>query len=168
MNNSKSGSIDSTIADIKTLKPIHHASYNLQRDMVLDFGKIVTGFYNDKMKKQNFIITDTTDMEYFDSNIYPFLIGWLPFKNGYKQDISIYDNPLAKMGVIKASVNEVKSGVYESKKPGSRKVWVVTASDEFGNGENGIRTYYFDKVNRKIWKQEINAGGHQLLMKLIE
>ncbi len=79
--------------------------------MVLKFEKVVTGFYNVKMKQKNTIIKDRTLMEYFDSNLYPFLIGWLPLKEGYTQNISIYDyNPTAKIGVLKARVTEVKSG----------------------------------------------------------
>lgn len=169
MKNMKTPWIDSTIANIATLRPIHHASYNMQRDMSLNFGKIVTGFYNDKIKKQHTVISDTTTKDYFDSNLYPALIGWLPLKEGYKQDISIYDyNPSAKIGVIKASINEVKSGYYESIKSGIRNVWVVTVTDEIGNGENGISTYYIDKDDRKLWKQEINVGGRKMLMQLVE
>ncbi len=161
--------VDSTIADAKTLKPVRHSSYNMQRDMVLNFGKIVTGFYNDKMKKTNTIIKDTTRSDYFDSNLYPVLIGWLPLSEGYKQDLSIYDyNPSAKTGVLKAFVKNVQSGTYPSEKSGLRNVWIVSVSDEIGNGENGSSTYYFDKADRKLWKQEIDANGRKMMMKLIE
>ena len=169
MKNMKTPWVDSTIANIKTLKPVRHASYNMQRDMVLNFGEIVTGFYNDKMKKSSMVVNDTTNGEYFDSNLYPVIIGWLPLYNGYKQDISIYDyNPSAKIGVLKASVKDVTSGVYQSEKNGIRNVWLVTVSDEIGNGENGVSTYYFDKLDRKLWKQEIDANGRKMLMKLVE
>jgi hypothetical protein len=169
MQNMKTAWVDSTIANIKTLKPIRHTSYNMQRDMVLNFGKIVTGFYNDKMKKSSMIINDTTNSEYFDSNLYPVLIGWLPLNEGYKQDFSIYDyNPSAKIGILKASIKEVKSGFYQSEKSGSRNVWIVTVTDEIGNGENGVSTYYFDKLSRKLWKQEIDVNGSKMLMKLVE
>ena len=141
----------------------------MQRGIVLYFGKIVTGFYNDKIKNKNSIITDTTKSAYFDSNLYPVLIGWLPLANGYKQDISIYDyNPSAKIGIIKASVKNVSSSTYQTDKNGIRNVWVVTVSDEIGNGENGASTYYFDKVDRKLWKQEIDGNGRKMMMKLIE
>jgi hypothetical protein len=157
--------VDSTIADINTLKPIHHSSYNSQRDMVLDFGKIVSGFYKDKVTNKNISISDTTTTDYFDSNLYPTLIGWLPLRQGYRQDISIYDyNPTGKIGVIKAYVKEVKTGTYQSSLSGLRDVWIVTVTDEIGNGENGISIYYLDKSNRKLWKQEINAGGRKMLM----
>ena len=169
MKNSKTPWIDTTIANISTLTPIRHASYNMQRDMVLNFGKIVTGYYKDKMKKSKTIVNDTTNSDYFDSNLYPVLIGWLPLDNNYKQDISIYDyNPSAKIGVIKASVKNVSSSTYQTHKNGIRNVWVVTVSDEIGNGENGVSTYYFDKADRKLWKQEIDANGRKMMMKLVE
>lgn len=169
MKSMKTPWVDSTVANLKTLKPIRHASYNMQRDMVLDFGKIVRGYYLDKMKKQTIVVNDTTSGEYYDSNLYPILIGWLPFTDNYKQDISIYDyNPSAKIGVLKASIKNVSSSTYQTDKNGSRDVWVVTVSDEIGNGENGVSTYYFDKADRKLWKQEIDAGGRKMMMKLVE
>jgi hypothetical protein len=115
MKNMKSPWVDSTVANLETLKPIRHSSYNMQRDMVLNFGRIVTGFYDDKMKKNRMTVNDTTKVDYFDSNLYPVLIGWLPLDNNYKQDISIYDyNPSAKIGVIKASVKNVSSSTYQT------------------------------------------------------
>jgi len=166
MNNMKTPWVDSTVADLRTLKPIRHSSYNMQRDMVLHFGKIVTGFYDDKMKKNKRIINDTTKAGYFDSNLYPVLIGWLPLDNNYKQEISIYDyNPSAKIGVIKAYIKNVLSGTYQTDKRGIRDVWIVTVFDEIGNG---VSTYYFDKEDRKLWKQEIDANGRKMMMKLVE
>lgn len=169
MKNMKAPWIDSTIADSKTLQPVKHSSYNMQRDMVLNFGKIVTGYYNDKLKKNTIIINDTTKTDYFDSNLYPVLIGWLPLNNNYQQNISIYDyNPSAKIGVIKAFVKNVVSSTYQTDKSGVRDVWVVTVSDEIGNGENGVSVYYFDKEDRKLWRQDIEAGGRKMMMKLVE
>jgi len=168
MKNAKAPWIDSTIADISTLQPIYHSSYNKQRDMVLHFGKIVTGFYNDKMKQNYTSINDTTKTAYFDSNLYPTLLSWLPLKDGYKQDLSIYDyNPAGKIGVVKASITEVKSGTYASTAVGNKKVWVVTVSDEIG-GDGNVSTYYFDKSDRKLWKQEINSGGRKMILQLVE
>ena len=169
MRNMKTPWVDSTIANLKTLRPIRHASYNMQRAMVLNFGKIVTGFYNDKISNSSLIVSDTTTSEYFDSNLYPILIGWLPLCNGYKKDILIYDyNPTAKMGVLKASIKNVSDSTYHTKNNGIRNVWVVTVSDEIGNGQNGNSTYYFDKESRKLWKQEIDSNGRKMLMQLVE
>ena len=161
--------VDSTIADVKTFRPIHHASYNMQRDMVLNFGRIVSGFYNYKSKEQNIIISDTTTNSYFDSNIYPSLIRWLPLKEGYTKDISIYDyNPSGKIGVIKAYIKEVSSGTYKSIKLGIRQVWIVTVKDEIGDQANDASIYYVDKSDRKFWKQEIKSAGRVMFMVCLE
>jgi hypothetical protein len=169
MKQMKTPWVDTTVAEKSTLKPIRHSSYNGQRDMVLNFGKVVTGSYNNKIKKKQTEIKDTTNEAYFDSNLYPTLISWLPLKEGYKKDIAIYDyNPDGKIGVIKAFVKEVKKGIYESKKSGTHNVWIVTVADEIGNGENGISTYYIDVLDRKVWKQEMNAGGRKMEMVLME
>lgn len=162
LKNAPSPWVDSTFANRKTLEPIRHSSYNRQRDMVLNFGKIVTGFYNDKIKIQKTVIRDTTKSNYFDSNLYPILISWLPLQEGYKKDISIYDyNPSAKIGVIKASVIDVKNGTFSSLKSGLRNVWIVTVKDEISDGTS---VYYFDIADRRIWKQEISVGGRSMLM----
>jgi hypothetical protein len=169
MNKMNAPWVDTSVAEIKTLKPIRHSSYNMQRDMVLNFGKIVTGFYNDKMKKNNIVVHDTTRTAYFDSNLYPILLGWLPLREGYQRDIAIYDyNPSGKIGVIKASVTAVKSGRYTTEKSGVRAVWIVSVSDEIGSGDNGTSTFYFDQTDRKLWKQEMNANGRKMMMKLVE
>ncbi len=160
--------VDSTSAKKKTLKPIRHSSRNGQRDMVLDFGPSVTGFYNDKLKKKSLAISDTVSGGYFDSNIYPSLLRWLPLADGYRQEIAVYDyNPAAKSGVLKASVDEVRSGTYESAKLGKREVWILKVSDEIGGG-NSTSTYYIDKADRKLWKQEITAGNRKMLMQAVE
>lgn len=166
LKNMKSPWIDSSIADFNTLAPIRHSSYNMQRDMILNFGNLATGYYEDKMKKSRTIISDTLSQGYFDSNLYPYLIGWLPLKNGYQQDISIYDyNPSGKKGLLKASVKGVSEGMYFSDKSGEREVWIVSVSDEISNGSS---RYHFDKKDRRLWMQEIDANGRKMLMKLIE
>jgi hypothetical protein len=165
----KSSWTDSTIADSKTLAPIYHSSCNMQRDMVLQFGNPVTGYYHDKVKKKTTLISDTTKGAYFDSNLYPALLRWLPYKEGYTKDIAIYDyNPAGKKGILMASITYVKKGVYQSVLSGNHPVWIVRVSDEIGGGENGVSDYYIDIADRKLWKQEINAGGRKMLMECIE
>ena len=95
---------DTSIAELPSLSPVYHSSYNSQRDMVLKFGPVVTGYYNDLMKKENITVSDTTHSPYFDSNLYPAIIRWLPLKEGYSSSMAIYDyNPRGKIGVIKAT-----------------------------------------------------------------
>ncbi|WP_159471293.1 hypothetical protein [Dyadobacter sp. 3J3] len=158
--------VDSSSADKQTLIPIRHASYNAQRDMALNFGKIVTGFYNDKKQGKNTLINDTTKTSYFDSNMYPVLVRWLALKEGFTQKIAIYDyNPSAKIGVINATVSGVTSGTYSSKRSGIREVWIVDVNDEISNGKS---QYFIDKANRKLWKQTIEAKGRTMMMVAIE
>ncbi|WP_375448365.1 hypothetical protein [uncultured Fibrella sp.] len=166
MKGMKGDWVDSTVCVRNTLEPIRHASYNMQRDMVLNFGKVVTGFYRDKLRKKDTPINDTTRTPYFDSNLYPILIRWLPLKQGFTQKIAIYDyNPSAKIGVITASVGNVSSGTYASKTAGLRNVWVVDVTDEIGNGKS---TYFIDKANRRLWKQTMEANGRTMVMVVIE
>lgn len=161
--------IDTTVAHAEDLQPIRHSSYNAQRDMVLNFGKTITGFYRDKTAVTTTTINETVQEGYYDSNIYPTLISWLPLSEGFKQDIAIYDyNPKGRTGVLKASVMDVTKGSYMSSKSGSHPVWVVTVSDEIGGDQRAVSTYYIGTADRKLWKQEINAGGRKMLMLLVE
>ncbi len=160
--------IDSTIADAKDVSPVYHSSHNAQRDMVLSFGRIVKGFYNDKIKHSNTIINNTTNQGYFDSNLYPVLITWLPLQEGYTKDISIYDyKPGSNSGVIKATIYNVTKETYSTKKSGLRDVWIVKVSDEIGPA-NAYCIYYIDVADRRLWKQQIEAGGRIMQMELIE
>jgi hypothetical protein len=169
MKQMKTPWVDSTVAYLKNLAPIRHSSYNGQRDMVLNFGRVVTGFYLDKLKNRSITISDTTETAYFDSNLYPALIAWLPLKEGFKKDISVYDfNPNGKTGVLTASVQSVTKGTYKSLRSGERTVWIVTVSDELGGGGNTINTYFIDMVDRKLWQQQISAGGRKMMMVLME
>jgi hypothetical protein len=165
MKNSKEPWIDTTIAAIETLSPVYHSSYNVQRNIALNFGEIVTGFYHDKIKLQHSNISDTTSAAYFDSNIYPLLISWLPLKEGFTQTISIYDyNPSGTQGVMKAQIKEVKSGVLETTLSGSQPVWIVTVTDEISYQAGNFIVYYLGKEDRKLWKQEINAAGRKMIL----
>lgn len=163
LKNSPTSWIDSTAAEISTLKPIFHASYNAQRDMRLVFGPTVTGFYIDKIKKENIDISDRPQSAYFDSNLYPVLLRWLPLAENYQQPIAIYDFNPDKKGVLSAFVTGVKSGEFQSKKSGNRKVWIVSVRDEIGNG-NTTSDYYIDQQTRQLWQQQINAGNRKMLM----
>lgn len=169
MKNAPAKWIDSTIADVHTLKPIRHASYNTQRDMALDFGNPVTGFYHDKIKKELTHILDTTRKAYFDSNIYSTMISWLPLHDGYSQDIAIYDyNPAGKSGISTVFVRKVASGSYETARSGSRNVWIVTVAAEIGSSGNSVSTYFIDKADRTLWKQEISAGSRKMVMERVD
>jgi len=157
--------VDSTIADLRTLAPVYHSSTNMQRDMTIRFGKVVQGWHYDKMKKKTTERLDTLAQDYFDSNLYPQLIGWLPLKDDYTATLNIYDfNPDARSGVLKAFVKGVQSTTLDDPKMGKTEVWAVIVSDEIGNGENGESTYFFTKKERKLLKQEIRVGNRVMVM----
>lgn len=155
--------VDTTLANINNLKPIYHSSYNQQRDMVLNFDKKVTGYYFDKRTNSKNKITETTTGSYFDSNMYPQLIRWLPLNNGYQKTISIFDySPNAKTGVIKAFIRNVEKG----KISGNKDVWIVKATDDISDNK-AISTYYIDINTRQIIRQEVDMQGRKMIMELI-
>jgi hypothetical protein len=165
LNQAQTKWIDTTLAEINNLKPIYHSSYNQQRDMVLNFNKKVTGYYFDKRTNTKSVIAESTSGSYFDSNIYPQLIRWLPLNNDYHKTISIFDyNPSAKTGVIKAFIKNVEKG----KVPGTRDkdVWVVKVTDEISDNKV-IMTFYIDINNRQIIRQEVDMQGRKMIMELI-
>jgi hypothetical protein len=165
MKNMTSSWIDSTVADIQTLKPIRHSSSNQQREMALNFNSIITGFYWDKAKNKITEIQETVNGDYFDSNLYPILISWLPLHEGYQRDISIYDyNPSSKIGIMNAKVIGVQSGNY-STKSGIIEVWIVTVTDEISHSTS---KYYIDKLTRTAWMQEMNTGSRNMVFERIE
>lgn len=168
MKNAKSDWIDSSMAERRGFSPVFHSSYNTQRDIVLKFGKIVRGVYNDKLKNKTTVIVDTTHTDYFDSNLYPYLIRLLPLKDGYTTTIPIYDfNPDGKKGVLGATVKNVASGnISWSGK--EKEVWIVTVTDEIGSDNSAYSTYYIGKDDRKLLRQEMNISGRKMVMMLEE
>lgn len=169
LNQSKSPWIDTTIAESRTLAPVYHSSYNGQRDMQLYFGKVVTGFYTDKINGRQTQIQDSTMQDYFDSNLYPFLIRWLPLQEGYRREIAIYDyNPAGKTGVTLARINKVEKGLYKSPVSGPHSVWKVTVIDELGSSTGSSTTYYIDRKNRQLWQMELIVGSRKMWVKRLE
>nr|WP_315026375.1 hypothetical protein [uncultured Chryseobacterium sp.] len=155
---------DSTIVKAANFLPAYHSSYNSMRDMVVKSGKNkVSGYYLDK-KSQKKDIIDTEAVHYFDSSSYPMLIRFLPLKENYSTEISIFDyNPKAhKNGVIKAYVEEVKKTDYKGK-----TVWAVKTTDDISN-KTSTTTYYIDPETRKIVKQDMDMGGRKMFLEITQ
>lgn len=152
--------VDSTIIKISNFQPVYHSSFNSMRNMALTFDKNkVTGYYLDKKTQKKDLIDEATISAYFDSNSYPALIRFLPLKENYTAEISIFDyNPTAKKGVIKAYIEKVEEGEYNGK-----KVWIVKTTDDIQDRKTES-IYYIDTITRKVLKQEINAGGRRMIM----
>ncbi|WP_245896424.1 DUF3108 domain-containing protein [Flavobacterium sediminis] len=159
--------VDSTIVKTDRFKPVYHSSYNQQRDMALHFKEEITGYYLDKMNNKKVMILEKADESYFDSNFYPQLIRWLPLKEGYSDIISIFDyNPVAKIGVITATITQVKDSTLLSHGL-PKETWIVTTTDDISDNEV-VSTYYIEKSSRKVLKQEIDIKGKKMLMELID
>lgn len=159
--------IDTTIVLSKNFKPIYHSSYNQQRDMVLQFGENITGYYLDKKTEIKTQISAVFDKSFFDSNFYPQLIRVLPLKDGYSNIISIFDyNPTSKIGVVNATI-ENTSTITTDFNSNQKLVWKVEVTDEISNNTS-IINYYIEKTTRKILRQEIDFGGSKMVMELVE
>jgi len=155
--------VDSTIVKTADFQPVYHSSYNPMRDMVLKSGKSkITGYYLDKKTQQKETI-DVPGENYFDSNSYPVLLRYLPLKENYTAELSIFDyNPAAKKGIIKAYI----SGVQKTDLNG-KKVWAVKTTDDISDKTSTV-TYYIDPETRKVLKQEIEMGGRKMIMEPIQ
>ncbi|MBU6340163.1 MAG: hypothetical protein KGS48_01605 [Bacteroidetes bacterium] len=161
--------IDSSLAQTLTLAPIFHRSSNAQRDIELHYGKEITGYYLDKSQKKKTLVQDTVNTGFFDSNLYPVLIGWLRLRKNDQKKIAIYDyNPSATSGLTEVWIQSVKKGVVQTQKSGKRKVWVVQVSDSLGTQANGSSFYFFDKKTRQLWRQEIQLGDRIMHMERVE
>ncbi len=149
---------DSTLVKTLDFSPIYHSSYNTNRDMVLKSLKDkVTGYYLDK-KTQKKDVIDIPAVHYFDSNSYPMLIRFLPLKENYTAEISIFDyNPKSeKKGMMKAYILNTQKTEYQGK-----PVWVVKTNDDISN-KTTTTTYYIDVVTRKIVKQDMDMAGRKM------
>ncbi|WP_117884139.1 DUF3108 domain-containing protein [Aureibaculum luteum] len=159
--------IDSTIVGTLNFEPKYHSSYNQQRDMVLEFGEKITGYYLDKKTETKTEISEEVETSFFDSNFYPQLIRFLPLMNGYSKTISIFDyNPTAEIGVITATIKNAEE-ITINFNGKERSVWKVETTDDISNN-TAVSTYYIDTSTRKILKQEIDFGGRKMLMELVE
>lgn len=151
---------DSTLVKTANFSPVYHSSYNSMRDMVLKSEKDkVTGYYLDK-KSQKKDIIEITASHYFDSSSYAQLIRYLPLKEHFTAEISIFDyNPKSeKKGMMKAYVLDTHKAEYKGK-----PVWVVKTNDDISNKATTV-TYYIDAVTRKIVKQDIEMAGRKMYL----
>ncbi|MDV3462927.1 DUF3108 domain-containing protein [Elizabethkingia miricola] len=153
---------DSTKVRRESFSPLYHSSFNRQRDMILKFSKKVKGYYLDKSSKIKSLIYQDNKGNFFDSNVYPYLIRFLPLKENYTATIPIFDyKPTNKKQLLNAYIKNTNVGKLLNK-----EVFIVTVSDEI-SGEFSTSTYYIDYNTRQLLKQEINANGRQMTMELV-
>ncbi|PRB02030.1 hypothetical protein CQ046_13785 [Chryseobacterium sp. MYb7] len=151
---------DSTLVKTSNFSPVYHSSYNSMRDMVLKSEKDkVTGYYLDKKSQKKDVIEIPAD-PYFDSSSYAMLIRYLPLKEHYTAEISIFDyNPKSeKKGMMKAYILDTQKTEYKGK-----PVWAVKTNDDISNRATAV-TYYIDAATRKIVKQDIEMAGRKMYL----
>ncbi|HCL05672.1 MAG TPA: hypothetical protein DHW64_06785, partial [Chitinophagaceae bacterium] len=155
--------IDSSIADANNLRPLYRSSVNPNRALELKYGKTIAGYYLDKKTNKKQAINETAKDLFFDSYIYPYLLGALPLQSGYKSSMKVYDYKPANSSHIKNTrIEEVKTNRYKSDITGEHAVWQVSVWEE-ATGEK--YEYYIDKDSRRLWKIEIlAANGQRFLM----
>jgi len=155
--------IDTSIADRNTLKPVYRSSDNSDKQYHLKYGNTIEGYYFDKKLNKGNQVKDNNKSGFFDSFIYPYLLGALPLTSGYKAILPVYEyKPGANSNVSNTRITEVKSSMYRSDKTGEHTVWQVSVFEERTNVKY---EYYIDKESRKLWKLEILAStGKQYLL----
>ncbi|WP_427874391.1 hypothetical protein [Flavobacterium sp. MMS24-S5] len=154
--------VDETVAELPNLNPVKHTSVNTQRDIELNFGKQTTGYYLDKKDNKKIDIKEETIGSFFDSNIYPQIIRWLPLKENYKTEITIFDyNLVTKAAILKANITNTKKGFLAGK-----SVWIVTVTDGISQNKT-INTYYIDSQTNQFLKQEIDMGKNKMIMEKV-
>lgn len=156
--------IDTSIADANTFKPVYRSSNNPNRILSLKYDREITGYYFDKQTKKKNQVREPVNHAFFDSYIYPYLLGSLPLTAGYRANLTVYDYKPENTNNIKATrIEEVKSNMFKSEITGEHKVWQVTVFEEASNEKY---EYYIDKDTRKLWKIEILAANGQRFLLL--
>lgn len=153
--------IDSSICSLPSLTPIYHSSYNMQRNMVLHFGKIISGYYLDKKNDYLTHIADTITSSYFDNNLYQWLICLLPLHEGMSVTLPMYDYNPSKSGLMAAKIQDVKKGEYVSPVSGSHKVWIVNTEDNLSGYTNKL-IFYIDQKDHTFWKMEAQVDNRKM------
>ena len=111
------------------------------------------------------MVNEASEVSFFDSNLYPYLLRFLSFKENYTAAIPIFDyNPNGAMDVVHAYITNVTTSTIEHKQLGKRTVWAVTVTDELNGNAASTSIYYIDQQDRTLWKQEITAGKRTMLM----
>lgn len=148
---------DTTIAELTTLKPVYRSSDNAEKKYHISYGNTIEGYYLDKRTGKGSLIKESSNGGFFDSFIYPYLLGALPLTSGYKAVLPVYEyKPGAPGNISSIRITEVKSNMYSSGMTGEHAVWQVSVLEE---GTNLKYEYYIDKESRKLWKVGIQASN---------
>lgn len=151
--------MDTTIADANTLQPLYRSAFNPSKEMIIAYGKKITGYYYDKGNKIRSVINEFTDQSVFDGYIYPYVFSAMPLTLGYRAKLQVFDyKPGNNNNVRTTTIESVRNNIYKSQYSGEHKVWQVSVHEE---ATNDSFEYFIDKESNRIWKIEMNAGDGQ-------
>tara|TARA_R110000868_G_scaffold131361_4_gene341408 strand:+ start:6905 stop:7612 length:708 start_codon:yes stop_codon:yes gene_type:complete len=152
----KSDFKDNSLYTRKTLTPILHISSNDKRSIQIIYKGSIKCSYIDMQngKKQAHTEMNNSKLLYYDSSTYQNIIRWLPLKEGYKEELDVYNyDPNTTIGFMKVKITDVSHDNYKTQKSGIREVFRVT--EFFGESKT---VHFIDKVDRRLWKVEVNDG----------
>ncbi|GMQ30724.1 hypothetical protein [Algoriphagus confluentis] len=160
--------VDSLTVDWLTLAPIRHKSVNMQRDILINYGSKVDGYYLDKGTKVKTPFSYSVKEPVFDSGFYLSLFQ-LMFLESIDSpiEVNIFDfKPEGKQGVLKAFITNVEIGWHTSKTGEKIEVWIVESYDTIGNQNKTIS--YISKSTRNLIKQEtLDNQGNGMILEII-
>lgn len=160
--------IDSLTINAKDLSPIRHNSINMQRNILIDYDKLITGYYEDKIKKVKTPFSYPTESPVFDSGFYLFLLQLLPLDSlSTPAEIDIFDfKPEGKQGFLKAFIVGIESGFYEPLNGEKIDSWIVKTYDTIGRGDQTVS--FISKSARTLLKQEtLDKDGNGMVLEIV-
>lgn len=146
----------------KDLIPQYRSSHRGEIDYSLWFTSEITGNYRDKKSNIEIGVKEKFTEPFFESYSYPYLIGMLPLKSGYKAHFPVYEyKPERKENFSLVRIEEVKSSLYVSSLTGEHQVWQISAVED---GTGDLYEYFIDKEDRRIWKIQLRSGNQNFLL----
>ncbi|GLB52739.1 hypothetical protein NBRC110019_17790 [Neptunitalea chrysea] len=140
--------VDSTIVSLPDMAPIYHFSDNAKREIVINYGENVEGYYIDKSKKEKLILEGQYPSS-FDSSMYPQLIRCLPLSQNYTADLLIFNfDPEHITDVVNAYIKSTSAAVLNNV-----RVWDVTVKSDISDTQTH---YYIDSKTYEILKIQVS------------
>jgi hypothetical protein len=153
--------VDSSLSDHATLKPIRHRSHNPKRVMALDFsGSRIVGTYR-PAKGEAKTIDQNAERPVFDSNISDLVIAALPLKPGFAARIPCYI--YEQGGLVWYDVSVADEVTLTMKSAGRIACWKVVA-----NAKGRKSTYWIRKEPREVVRVEVEIPGGRFLIERVD
>lgn len=153
---------DHIVADGTNFKPISFDSERSDRNLNLNFGNEITGYYESHNNQKKTIIKEKSNGLFFDITTYPYILPALPLAEGYKAIIPVYDYEAstAKSRYSNVLITGVYSDFFSSNFSGIHRVWRVEAFEE---STKQTYQYYIDQTTQKFWEIRLQSPKGNLI-----